>query len=411
MKFLRHLFPALLLSSMIGILFVSAATPTPDVDTPASPVDANKAVISGESEPGAKIIVTGGIYDLPPAYADEDGNFEVEVALIQESSNAFFVRAQLGEEELSDVVNLIIIEGVEATAEYEAATGEDHTAPPTPEVGNTEIETDESTFTIEGTSSSSLVVETSGSNGFTEETVVHNGEFSVEVSLSGNNIRDIFTLTARDAAGNVSSGLKVYITGTGESGLTDTEEEDEDEESTSFTDMAGHWSESYVNRLSDMDVISGYDDGTFRPDAPITRAELLKIALLAFGHDVEDNSSSITFSDVNSTDWYADVIIYADEADIVDGYADGSFLPNNNINRAEALKIILEAKGGITLEDVTPNFSDVNAVTDWFAAYTSWGLSNDIIAGYDDGTYRPGQNITRAEASKIVLEVLDFESE
>ena len=88
----------------------------------------------------------------------------------------------------------------------------------------------------------------------------------------------------------------------------------------------------------------------------------------------------------------------------MDGYADGTFKPDDPINRAEALKIIFQASKLEPFDEIdySGRFSDVRK-GDWFETYVNDALTYEFVEGYEDRTFRPGQSITRAEASKIVL--------
>lgn len=395
MKKFLFAFLLLAISSTVPIWISLAETSDPPkVDDVLSPADANKAIITGTTEPGAKIIVTGGMYQISPVIADNKGNFEVTVALVQESTNTFYVQAQVGAAYPSDSVEVVIVEGVAAVEEYEASTGEDHTAPNAPEIETSTVETSGDTYKIEGSGEEGALVlvdeEDSGVK-------VENGIFSVEVSLSGGGEQDIFSISLRDETGNVSSGVKVYITSIGE-------ESNEESALSPLTDISEHWAEDYIQELYEDGVVSGYGAGRFGPDDTLTRAQIVKIAVLAF--ELPRSGAEEKFNDVNGEDWFADYVGVAAELAIVNGYSDGSFKPNNPVTRAEALKVILEAAGEQTEGALSPNFSDVNTVNDWFASYTAYAKATGLLSGYEDGSFRGNQSITRAEVCKIVVELL-----
>lgn len=111
------------------------------------------------------------------------------------------------------------------------------------------------------------------------------------------------------------------------------------------------------------------------------------------------------FSDVGEDYKYADAVFYVRDLGVVQGYADGTFKPFNEINRAEFVKILIEAKYQEYLQDYMPEscFSDVGA-TEWYAKYVCFAKGKGIIGGYPDGTFKPSQNINVVEAMKIVLE-------
>jgi len=190
-------------------------------------------------------------------------------------------------------------------------------------------------------------------------------------------------------------------------------------------DLEDHWSKPYVTVLHETKIgeqgpriISGYwtDEGAiFRPDQHISRYELLKIVLLGscIALETSDGTEGFSFSDVRrkprpreneDTVLRRSIIYTAYDRGIIDGYDDGTFKPDDQINRAEALKIIFTASKLAPFDDTdySGRFSDVTK-EDWFEPHVNRALTYEFIEGYEDRTFRPGQPITRAEASKIVL--------
>lgn len=107
-----------------------------------------------------------------------------------------------------------------------------------------------------------------------------------------------------------------------------------------FTDVnEGDWFNVTVSSLANMDVLQGYGDGTFRPNNPITRAELSAIAVRFF-ENFEAIYDEGTFTDVTGDEWYADAIAAAEELGILAGYPDGTVRPESNITRAETCAIV-----------------------------------------------------------------------
>ena len=108
----------------------------------------------------------------------------------------------------------------------------------------------------------------------------------------------------------------------------------------SFPDVnEDDWFNVTVSSLANMGAISGYEDGTFRPNAPISRAELAAMAV-RFYDTFEAEYEEGTFLDVDGDEWYADAIAAAEELGIIGGYPDGTVRPNNNITRAETCAIV-----------------------------------------------------------------------
>jgi hypothetical protein len=431
MKRISTLTLAIFLSVLFGAqIALAAQTPEPDVDTPNSPVDAPKALLTGTTEAGAKIQVVGGPYQISPVYADDDGNFSVEVALTQESTNQYHIYATGDDMDQSEAVTVTILESEEEAAQHEEDTGEDRTAPDAATLDEASVTTEEATYTITGRGEvgASILINAEDSG----EDVDSAGIFEVEVDLAGDGSQEKFTVSLMDDGENVSTGVKIYITSTANVEeenaeenedeevqdlsdiLTEDEENNEDEnddDDGSLTDIDDHWAETYILGLNAEGIISGYEeDNTFRPDNSITRAELMKIASLKFDLELLEltEESESPFTDVTPvTDWFASYVLTGYEQNIVDGYDDNTFRPNEAITRAAALKIILEAADIDDLDDTETDFDDVSE-SDWYAKYLAFASSNNIISGYEDGLFHGDYEITRAQVCKIVALVAEY---
>ncbi len=138
-----------------------------------------------------------------------------------------------------------------------------------------------------------------------------------------------------------------------------------------------------------------------------------KIKNILSSEKIEDPIEIKTFTDVDDFNPNAFAIAYIHEMGIVKGYDDGTFLPNNPINRAEFTKIIVESQFYDTEIEHCPveflKFSDVKK-SDWFAKYICVAKNNGLIKGYDDGTFLPNKNILFSEASKIISQAFRFSS-
>jgi len=114
------------------------------------------------------------------------------------------------------------------------------------------------------------------------------------------------------------------------------------------------------------------------------------------------------FSDVNLDTPNAEAIAYLKEQGIIGGYPDGSFKPTQSLNRAELLKILVEGKGITPDAGLTNCFPDVK--NEWFAKYVCYAKEQGWIAGYPDGTFRPSSNVNKVEAIKMLLEVFNVDT-
>ena len=167
-----------------------------------------------------------------------------------------------------------------------------------------------------------------------------------------------------------------------------------------LTDIKGHWSENYVRGLAEKGVIGGYEDNTFKPDQPVTRAELSKMAAIAFEIEPEAPTRGM-FRDTDNSAWYSPYINALHKKGIVQGYEGEKFMPERNVTRAEALKILLESLGAEIPGEIRSSFKDVKSDT-WYEKYIAYGTVKNIVSGYDGNLFKPDQPVTRAEAAKII---------
>jgi hypothetical protein len=149
---------------------------------------------------------------------------------------------------------------------------------------------------------------------------------------------------------------------------------------------------------------SGYEDGTFRPYNNTTRGQLAKIITLAEGWTLEDPATP-TFSDVPRDNPFYTYIETAYAHGVISGYSNGTFGWGSNVTRGQLSKIIVLAQGWPIVNPPNPSFSDVPQ-SNPFYTYIETAFSRQIISGYSDGTFRPGNNATRGQIAKIVYNSL-----
>ena len=159
-----------------------------------------------------------------------------------------------------------------------------------------------------------------------------------------------------------------------------------------------------LNRDDHVAYIMGYPDGTVQPEGQITRAEACTIFFRLLTDSSRDYYFARTndYSDVNRGDWFNNAISTLSNAGIVTGYNDGTFRPNQPITRGEMAKIIANFAnlkyGGKTFTDLAGH---------WSKSYVELAAGNGWIAGYPDGSFHPDQKITRAETVTMINRVLD----
>lgn len=150
---------------------------------------------------------------------------------------------------------------------------------------------------------------------------------------------------------------------------------------------------------------SGYDDGSFLPNNNITRGELAAmIARLSYGDDLPDGMYQASFPDVDSDAWFNKYIGYLEDKDVLSGYEDGTFRPMDTITRGEISAVIARAQR-YDLISYNGIFTDVTE-NDWAKNYIETLADKNIVSGYEDGTFGPYSPLTRAEAVAIINRVL-----
>jgi hypothetical protein len=169
-----------------------------------------------------------------------------------------------------------------------------------------------------------------------------------------------------------------------------------------LSDIAGHWAEDNIRQLVNRGAVSGYPDGTFKPDNNITRAEFVAILVKAF--QLEPNGNKI-FADTKGH-WAQKVISTAAHYGIVSGYGDNRFGPDDYITREQMAVMIVKA-AKITPAIAELSFADSNSISAWAQESLATAVKNGIINGYLDNTVRPQNNATRAEAVTVIINALD----
>ena len=175
-----------------------------------------------------------------------------------------------------------------------------------------------------------------------------------------------------------------------------------------FRDLSGYdWAEAAVYGLSGMQVINGYDDGTFRPGESVTREAFVKMLVSAFGIPMSGSGSA--FEDVLPERWSYAYISAAAAAGIVTGVSDTEFSPESNITRQDAAVMICRALSykGIDLPDGELTFTDSSAIAEYALDSRALRSAEGIINGMSDGSFDPDGITSRAQAAVMIYRVVD----
>ena len=162
-----------------------------------------------------------------------------------------------------------------------------------------------------------------------------------------------------------------------------------------FNDIKGHWAQSQIISFVSNGYVGGYPDGTFKPNNSITRAEFIKIFNKYFGLT---KTSGKVFNDTK-THWAKTEIDIAVTNGVANGISATEFKPNDPITREQAAVMICNYKKiSDKNHDKINNYSDKKNVSSWAKDSVEGVIEKGYMSGYSDNTFRPKNNITRAEA-------------
>ncbi|MGB9553860.1 MAG: S-layer homology domain-containing protein, partial [bacterium] len=267
-----------------------------------------------------------------------------------------------------------------------------------------DFQTTQGQLKIEGRTEAGATVSINGN----PVTVEDNGYFSLDVSLNAG--LNTFQVVAQDSSGN-SSNLTLKITLVGGTSTPTPSPTSSPSAGTgtatsvlgTFPDLQGHWAQAVISKLLEKGIVSGYPDGTFKPDQPITRAEFSTILCRVLG--ISPSEAGSNFADLQGH-WAEKYIVPLVEKGLIKGYPDGTFAPDQPIKRCEVAAIMARA---LTLPPLIgkPSFSDIDT-THWAFGLVEAIASKGLIKGYPEGTFRPENPTTRAEACAIIARSQGF---
>lgn len=177
-------------------------------------------------------------------------------------------------------------------------------------------------------------------------------------------------------------------------------------------DCTNSWYATYVNYALQKDLMKGTSTTTFAPNVNMTRAQF--VTILARAHDVPDSSAvapvELVFSDVDVTSYYANAVAWAKDAGIIDGISATQFAPNAYITKQDMAKMMAQFAdyANIVLPNgsAAPTFSDSASIATYAQASVNQLAEAGIFVGFN-GKFNPKNNATRAEATKVLVELLN----
>ncbi|MBT4937118.1 peptidoglycan DD-metalloendopeptidase family protein [Candidatus Peregrinibacteria bacterium] len=176
---------------------------------------------------------------------------------------------------------------------------------------------------------------------------------------------------------------------------------------TIFTDVeSDHKNAEAIAYLKENEIIGGYDDGSFKPDNEVSRIEALKMLLLALNKGL-DPADLVNFPDTESGAWYSPYVGRALNLKMVKGYPDGSFKPANKVNRAEYYKILISAAGIEVPKASFDPFEDVPVGT-WFSDPVAYAKEKEITDAQNK--FHPEESVTRAEVAETLYRIIQLKN-
>lgn len=173
---------------------------------------------------------------------------------------------------------------------------------------------------------------------------------------------------------------------------------------------AGSWAAPYILNLAERKIFIGYEDGTFRPELGITRQEIAVALVRAMGMEADAKAataSSKFADDDNIADWARGYVNIAVSKNIFTGYGDGEFKPTRTISRQELVTVLMRLSGDAVTSTVM-NYADIDEIHGYARPHIGRATNLGIVDGYPDGTFKPLNFVTRAEAAKMVYNGLEY---
>ena len=168
-------------------------------------------------------------------------------------------------------------------------------------------------------------------------------------------------------------------------------------------DYEGHWAQATIQKWMDEGRVSGYPDGSYKPDNKVTRAEFVKMVngIIDF-----NKMSTITYNDVQASEWFYDYIRLAQSIGYISGYSTTMFGPNDYITREQAASIVARIQYLKDNAAGADKFIDKNIISSWAVEAVGAASEAVFIKGYEDESFKPQNNLTRAEALTMLDNVL-----
>lgn len=169
-----------------------------------------------------------------------------------------------------------------------------------------------------------------------------------------------------------------------------------------------YWAKPYIDALSSRELTSGFEDGLFRPDQPVTRAQIANIVSKAF--DLEADEESLAFSDVADNYWARERIEKTVRGGFMTGYPDDTFAPDANVTRVEAFTTLVTGLGiepPADVQQTVSRYTDADAIPNWATDKVAAATAGNLVVNHPElNQLNPEQPTTRAELAAMIYQAL-----
>jgi len=176
---------------------------------------------------------------------------------------------------------------------------------------------------------------------------------------------------------------------------------------TDVTPASFGWAKDSIETLAGADIVAGVDGTRFEPDRAVTRAEFASLLIKALSLQIQSGTSH-PFRDVRAGEWYSKAVAAAHTAGLVTGYGDGTFRPDSTITREEVAAMLARAMKLQTTEQKLA-FTDSDKISSWARASVAAAASQSLIGGFPDGTFQPDATASRAQCAVMVYRMLTID--
>ena len=182
-----------------------------------------------------------------------------------------------------------------------------------------------------------------------------------------------------------------------------------------FSDLnSSYWAYNAIQSLASQNIITGYSDGTFRPDNPVTRAEFATMIINNLNQGNAYISDKTTYTDVPRGFWAYNNIQKANNLGLIRGFPDGTFRPNAYISKAEVLTILANAARIVQLskqeaEQILDRFYDVSSIPDWAVVPVARAVNAGLVVNYPQPNFlMPEKKATRADVAAMLYNLSQY---